>query len=984
MDKIKEIFNVSNNNIVVSNSSPLHMILWNINTLNDRKLNKLNEILLMFEGNNLNGANKTRNNSILIDVIVIIEMGKKQSKFNSFHLYDFKLYSQLRHDRKGGGIGIFIRKTMSARIIYSQLTTDYEFLQIEAIKDNNTPHNIIAAYRPPSGNQKEFLSALESVLMLNDNNALIVGDININVNETSSSEEYTDMLQNFNYKVANEAITRYNKLTLKHSRIDHVLIDRNRADILALTTSNIVTQDYSDHNIICIKQYGSIDRKLPTSQLFTKINKQKTIRICKTKISNLPLNIFPDTQCRTLTESIREAIEECKEEVKVHIPRSTSIPPWADNRYVNMCNRVHNISEKIQKLKAQRKPITRLQESMRLIGDERDKYALSRMKLYNNDKVMLNVKESWKTIKQLAGLSTIKDQIVLEINSIRTSDDQVICDTFQDYFMSIVGSSNSSVGPSTQILGNYVEKSFSFSPVDIFEVEMKIKQLKIGKATGLDGISPFLLSSLSTELSKHVTIMVNQMLIKSIYPKELKITRVMPNFKEGSTQDVKNYRPISITTALDKVVEKIIQEQLNDYLQQEKILDMYQFGFKRNRGCEDLIAKVVSTASSIVDNKNTAILISLDISKAFDSVDHEILLRKLNHYGIRGASNELIRNFLHDRIQHVKINSCISKPGIIQRGIPQGTLLGPLLFSLYINDLKDLPTHSKLYKFADDLLMIFEIPCKCDDLKAEIQKIEHDISLITNYYYINKLTLNIKKSQAIIIGTENKDEISSALESLDVAVKIEMKYLGIIIDENLKFEQHYYSLTKKLNQTIGAVSSLRHKLMTRPLMNFYFAHFQSHLIYSMFLFARLPSKDIQHLQILQNRVLKMIHKLPPTFDTHRIYLEHAKNVLPVMGLLFQSITGMMKKSIIEQDEALIQTELLKSERTKNILIKAGRSRTRREDIEIIGASIYNCLPIGIKNENFLKSFKNKTKKYLLTKSASLVSTQQIFTKDKII
>lgn len=963
------------------------MMLWNINTINDRKLKRINEIINFLEDNELTGAHKsTKSNSTLlneIDVIAIIEMGKKYSKFNPYNLNGFNLFSQLRPNRKGGGIGIYVRKNLNAHVIYSELTDDYEILHLEITKYEDT-RNVIGMYRPPSGKFDPFIQALEALLMRIEENVVILGDINLNTNTNSGSlsphsNDYNSLLNNYNHCIYNQAVTRFNKVTNKHSTIDHVISHKNRNDIIALTSSNIVTENFSDHQLILVKEYGNPNANTsPKSpKTIEKVNKKRVFTELKNNFNLLPINIHPSKLCDNILGYIKSVIKNNTSKITLKFTKENeTVPQWADMNYINLCNRIHNMTELIHKLHSSHRPVSNLKTQLNAIIEEKEKYAAMRTKSYYSDKIILNNKEAWKTLNQLSGKNEIRSDIILEDNGVRINDSSAIANIFQEHFLSIVGKSTEC--SDLKIIDERNINEFKFQEVTPIDVKNVINLLDIGKASGMDNISPFLWTQISDECSLHVSVLINQMFSISIYPANLKETQVIPIHKKDSKLCKINYRPISITNSLDKIVEKIMQYQINEFLENEKILDKYQYGFKKGRSCEDVIAKVLSESSKLIDCKKTVILISLDISKAFDSINHKILLAKLDHYGIRGPANKLMKSFLTDRIQYVKVGDSISKPGEIKEGVPQGTQKGPPLFSIYINDMRNLRTHCKILKFADDAILIFEVN------ENSANEIEEDLTIISNYYQNNLLKLNLNKSCALIVGNGVSNSIMKVLNEHSIGVQPEMKYLGIEIDCELKFDSFFTSIKTKLNQAIGVIAVLRRKLTTKPLMNFYFAHFNSHLSYGTFILIRFNSKDIQSLQVLQNRIIKLIHKLPPTTSTNLLYTQHVTNVLPVMGLIFMAICTHVKKSLLQSDDALIQFQKLRSTRTRLLKLNESNTSIRKNDLEIIGASIYNSLPDEIREVNNLIPFKVKLKKFLLSKVASLVSPMQLFTRNKII
>lgn len=298
--------------------------------------------------------------------------------------------------------------------------------------------------------------------------------------------------------------------------------------------------------------------------------------------------------------------------------------------------------------------------------------------------------------------------------------------------------------------------------------------------------------------------------------------------------------------------------------------------------------------------------------------------------------------------------------------------------------MKHLPTHSKVYKFADDTLLLFEMDVKSSEDKKYGEIIRKDLQLIADYYKQNKLSLNLEKSQAIIIGNPQPKEIREVLSEFQIVIKDEIKYLGVIIDQELKFSSHLQAIKTKINQTIGVVAVLRNKLMLNPLMSSYFSNFQSHLMYATFLLTRLRTMDLKQLQILQNRIIKMILRLPILTPTADLYTIYAPTILPIMGIIFYTIGLMIHKSLHSSDNSLIKVERLRSIRVN--MLKTGKSSLtiRSNDIEIIGPSIYNSLPAELRSTNSHPVFKRRLKQFLLSKNDSLSSDIQISTKHQIL
>jgi hypothetical protein len=607
-------------------------------------------------------------------------------------------------------------------------------------------------------------------------------------------------------------------------------------------------------------------------------------------------------------------------------------------------------------------------------------YAIARSKAFYCDISVLDIKSGWKILNENTGCERKGNKIILETLNERVTDDLKIANIFQEYFMSIVNRNAAHIQPNYH--PSEVSTVFEFDSANVLTFQNWLRQLDISKASGYDKVSPFIWNKLNESTSELVHELFVEMIKESIYPKVLKKSIVHPIHKSGSTLKVENYRPISVPISLSKVFESEMTNQIYQYMEINNYWDTYQYGFKKQKGCQEVIAKVVHEVSKMLDRRSDVLMVSLDLSKAFDSVDHQILLMKLAKLGFSFASLELIRSFLSDRTQIVQINESHSTEGIISGGITQGSCVGPTLFNLYINDMKELELKCLNYRFADDSILIWEIGT---DLNQTIKNIEFDLNVISNYYEANKLTLNLSKSKYLILGNRSCNlGIVDYLRSKDLIMTDSLIYLGVPIDPALNFSNYNEQIRSKLSQTTGAISILRNRLSTDLLLNFFYAQFQSHLSYCAFLLLRSTSQSLKSLQVLQNRCLKMIFGLPMDYSTSDLFKKVTNRVLPIMGLLFYSCLVSVKKSLLAVDDTLVKFEVLKSDRLKNIRGFNYSTKFMKNDITSLGSSLYNSLPIKLKSISSLISFKLELKKHLLTKTDTLISPRQMADKNKIL
>ena len=281
-----------------------------------------------------------------------------------------------------------------------------------------------------------------------------------------------------------------------------------------------------------------------------------------------------------------------------------------------------------------------------------------------------------------------------------------VAEQFNHHFINVgpklanmIDSTNHDSDP-LKYISNSPTDSFFLSQIDENYIAYLFSNLNIRKAS-LD-IPNKLIKYASLELSKPFSYIYNQSIMQGVVPNILKVSRVTPVYKNGLTTDPTNYRPIALLSPFSKILEKIIADQLTSFIEKHEILFPYQFGFRKRYSTELAILEMSDNLRTSIDNKLITCGLFLDFSKAFDTVNHNILLNKLNKYGVRGVVLEWFKIYLQNRLQYVKIGNIESEPLNVVCGIPQGSTLGPLLFLLYINDLPNSSTNLSFRLFADD------------------------------------------------------------------------------------------------------------------------------------------------------------------------------------------------------------------------------------------------------------------------------------------
>ena len=387
------------------------------------------------------------------------------------------------------------------------------------------------------------------------------------------------------------------------------------------------------------------------------------------------------------------------------------------------------------------------------------------------------------------------------------------------------------------------------SSVNEAQVCKHFQNLKENK-TSLD-IPNKLIKIAAESLSIPFTYIYNQSIANGEIPDVFKISRVTPIYKNGEVTDTGNYRPIATLSPFSKVLERLIHNQLYSFLDKNDILCKYQFGFRKGYSTEQAILEITDNLNMAIDNKQITCGLFLDFSKAFDTVNHKILLCKLYVYGIRGKPFKWFENYLHNRTQYVKIDDVESGMETIKCGVPQGSTLGPLLFLLYINDLPNSSNKLSFRIFADVTNIFFA----CDNLK-ELESIMNDeLKLVLKYCVINKLSVNFKKTNYMLISSSRK---KAQINIHNIERKSYIKYLGIYIDEHLTWEPQIQHINNKLAKNIGIINKLRYYLDLHMLKQLYYTLIYPYLNYGLMSWGSTYKTRLTKVCTKQNKCIRSI------------------------------------------------------------------------------------------------------------------------------
>ena len=446
-----------------------------------------------------------------------------------------------------------------------------------------------------------------------------------------------------------------------------------------------------------------------------------------------------------------------------------------------------------------------------------------------------NIKKIWIGIKNIINIKPKDDNSpnCIEVNNELVTDTKDICNNFNDYFTTvadkILRNNKTSLRKTfDQYLPQRNSNSFVFEPCTPNEVYLLVEQLNPSKGTGPNGIHTEILKLINHLICNTLCKIFNMCITSGKHPDKLKLAHAIPIFKKGSRLLVSNYRPISLLSNLNKILEKIMHKRIYAFLEKYEILYELQFGFRAGYSTTHALIHMTEAIRSALDHGSVTCGIFVDFQKAFDTVNHDILLKKLEHYGFRGVINNWFCSYLTDRKQKVIINGFESESKNIFHGVPQGSVLGPILFLIYINDLHKCIKYSTTYHFADDtnLLHISK------DYKTLQRKINYDLFSLHKWLTANKISLNEGKTELIYFRKSGiAPTLNIKLHGKTLTPTKIVKYLGIYLDEFLSGEAQCTELIKKLNRANGMLAKARHYVPDSELKNIYHAIFSSHTLY---------------------------------------------------------------------------------------------------------------------------------------------------------
>ena len=676
----------------------------------------------------------------------------------------FSLVSASRRGRIGGGVALLIREGLVYRErgdLSMFLEGVFESTFVEIVRGEGQGNIIVGVvYRPPGGEMGQFNSRMVEIAnKLRGKEVYIMGDFNVDLLKSSSHSPSADYLEGLYATGFYPLISLPTRITdVSATLIDNIWTNNLQSKI----RSGLVTVRISDHLPIFALVGGSGQRIKHQAKvgLRRSINERRILQFSE----KLQAWSFDEVRAQGIDANVARFRNEFRDMYNTTFPfvkdrrsKKDQDKPWLNNdEFKGLVEEKGELYHKKIKGKLNEGGIERLKVVSKEVNQMRQqlKRAYFKQRL---EEVKGDLKSVWEVLGEaLRGSRNVKGGAAcgyFEKDGVGITDGNKIANGFCDFYCKVgpnLASRFNHVrdGAFMQFMGEEVNENLYWRPATPWEVEELLVGLESGKAAGWDEISPKVVKRVARELSGPLSRLYNACMREGHYPACFKVARVVPIFKSEDPTQFSNYRPVSVLPVLSQVFERVLKRRLVEFFDRHSVIIPGQYGFRNGHSTAMAILDMVEKVRLAWIEKKVALGVFVDLKKAFDTVDHEILLRKLDHCGVRGATLRLMASYLADRTQYVCYGGIESDKGQVKCGVPQGSVLGPLFFLIFVNDMVRASKDLEFVLFADDT----NIFVKGRNFAELIEKVNRGLAELSKWFSCNKLTLNLKKTEYIYFG----------------------------------------------------------------------------------------------------------------------------------------------------------------------------------------------------------------------------------------
>ena len=886
--------------------------------------------------------------------------------YSGFHTYrpPNHIYST------SGGISVFCNNaSIKRKALNNDLSicdANIETCVVDLFFEKRTT-TILAIYRPTQGCKQQFLLELErilSVICKDSNHIILLGDINLNLfsaNETRVSDYMSLLYSRSMFSLINKP-TRYppdmNSIVMP-SLLDHIWTNNYN-----VSACGIIDYDQnSDHlPVFCVLKtvYPCNGEKIKIvsrpfsdenlNQLVSNLNNINWDEILDLNDPDKSLNIFSDKLNSLYTQHFPLKIK--------YVSEKRLKNKWITHDVKLLINK------KSEACKKKRNGLISKEENNRIknqvnhaVNKAKHNYFVNSLNAYQN-----NMKKSWTLIHDLMGKNKSKNEITKILNGNDEIDDiNDISNSFANFF-SEVGTklddnlAHTSISPLSYIDRN--PNSFYLFDVTIDECMKIISNLKLTR-TSLNQIPVGIFRKIKETIAPTLIKLINSSFHCGIFPNSMKKARITPIYKKGDPKLCSNYRPISSLPFLSKIYERLMANRIISFFNKHSLFSDKQYGFLKGRSTQDALHNFAERIYDALNASMHNISILIDLKSAFDTVNHSILLSKLELYGIRGHPLNWVKSYLSDRKFFVSLAGSSSSDKTVNIGIPQGSILGPLFFIIYNNELPKVSNYLSTTLFADDT----NFSITNSSYENMIPILNEELEKIKKWTAANRLTINTSKTELLMFTNKQLvlDNMEVVLDGISIEFRDHARFLGVIVDDKINFKRHINNINGKVSKHAGILHKIKNNLPLYARIRYYNSFVLPYLTYNIIHWGNTNDSHLEPLFLTQKRILRTI--ADAQYLDHSTPLFYRHKILKLKDLYkYHAALDTFKKMKNGQYNI---THNVNTRNTHLAQPKFHRLARTQQSITFSGPTIWNSLPLWICNIPTLPLLKAKLKSYFI-------------------
>lgn len=901
------------------------------------------------------------------DVIIVAEtwLYHNETQFYNLEGYEAIHNTRPRIDGKGrgGGLAVFCKteKNLHPMALESIQMQDASIIVLKLQKLNC---HIVATYKPNQTKYEDFKHVYERILNAY-RNTVCIGDLNMDLlDPDGTTKSYVGLLNSFGYVILN-------KIDRRHA----TRIDENTSTVIDHVATNrqdwkygVYLNDYdqSDHRImlLTIKMHTESQQSLPANTI--------------TILDHDGVSSDPDWAGIEHVRTFESLVPRISSMVVRHTKtktRKTFRNPWITSEIAKLSKEKEKFF-RYTKRYPDNLYIKQTHTNLKALVTRKCKEA---KQSYFSEKFSIathnNPRQMWATIKEAIFNKTSTENQLKAItrNDTFVDDTQQICEIFNEYFSSVadeLAAQRPTPDPTYLTSIHYnITNNIRLGTTTEDEVLSAINEANSGIATGYDRISIKFIKKHANKLVKPITSCINSIICSGTYPPVLTQAAIVPIHKNGAKTDCANYRPISVLSAMNGLTESFIKNWFSQLLYSNDLIHPHQFGFTRDSNTTAAVLHLTNYISDSMDKGKITGVLFLDIKKAFDCVNTEVLLAKLGKLQLLPEEMNILTTYLKDRSQLVKIgNYRSSLRDSPTDGMPQGTKCSPLFFAFTINDIFDLETYGETQLFADDMAIKYS----CSSTQELVSKIDHDLKLLQTWFANNGLTVNAAKSKLMTftrhpMRLRQNNNLALTINGVPIEHVQQFNYLGVVLDEQMRWNQHADKVISEISPYVFVLYKTRYLLNKCAAEMIYHAYIASRITYAAAIWKPVAGYRKLEISVLQKRAIKSINKLPIRTPSSTLFSPKFLALEELLkyesALLAYKITNNLSRHTLTI-QRISDIHEYRTRQRNNYHIPASRTSVGKNNALSQCLSLWNSLPSEITQITTINEFKKRLKAYL--------------------